>query len=157
MALDLQQTLGFLLNDVARLLRKRFEQRARHLGLTRAQWQVLAYVARHEGIHQQALAEILEIEPITLVRLIDRIEAAGLVERRQHPKDRRVRLLHLTPAAHPILEEMRKIGQATREEALAEISPADRERLTEILLSMRGNLIEVASDGGERTREASHG
>ena len=91
------------------------------------------------------------------MRLIDRIEAAGLVERRQHPKDRRVRLLHLTPAAHPILEEMRKIGQATREEALAEISPADRERLTEILLSMRANLIEVASDGGERTREASHG
>ena len=66
---QLQPTLGFLLHEVARLLRKRFERRAQHLGLTRSQWQVLARLATHEGIHQGGLAELLEIEPITLVRL----------------------------------------------------------------------------------------
>jgi MarR family transcriptional regulator, transcriptional regulator for hemolysin len=76
------RNLGFILHDAARLLRKRFEQKARGLGLTRSQWQVLAHLARHEGIHQGALAEILELEPITLVRILDRLQAAGLIERR---------------------------------------------------------------------------
>src|SRR5919205_2079152 len=92
-----QRTLGFLLHDAARLLRKRFEQNARGLGLTRSQWQVLAHLAEREGIHQGALAEILEVEPITLVRILDRLQTAGFVERRLHEKDRRVRLLYLKP------------------------------------------------------------
>src|SRR3954453_13700996 len=92
-----QPNLGFVLHDVARLLRKRFEQRVRGLGLTRSQWQVLFLLAQHEGINQVGLAEILEIEPITLLRILDRLEAAGLVERRTHAADRRVRLLYLTP------------------------------------------------------------
>ena len=94
-----QQTLGFILNDTARLLRKRFEQRARHLGLTRAQWQVLSYLARNEGIQQSALAEILEVEPITLGRILDRLEAAGLIQRRRHAADRRIWRLHLAAAS----------------------------------------------------------
>src|SRR3954454_4151999 len=114
-----QRTLGFILHDVARLLRKRFEQKARDLGLTRAQWQVLTPLALNEGIHQGALAEILELEPITLVRILDRLQAAGLVERRPHATDRRLRLLHLTAKARPMLEEMRRIGAVTREEALS--------------------------------------
>jgi MarR family transcriptional regulator for hemolysin len=81
-------TLGFLLHDVARLLRKRFEQRAKSHGLTRSQWQALAYLSKNEGIHQSGLAEILEIEPITLVRILDRLAERGLVERRPHPTDR---------------------------------------------------------------------
>ena len=112
-----QQTLGFILNDTARLLRKRFEQRARHLGLTRAQWQAIAYLARNEGIQQSALAEILEIEPITLGRTLDRLEAADLIERRRHVADRRVWLLHLKPKAHALMEDMFGIGDATRAEA----------------------------------------
>src|SRR3954451_7591706 len=111
-------TTGFLLHDVARLLRKRFEQRSRDYGLTRSQWQVLAYLATNEGIHQGALADLLDIEPITLVRLLDRMEERGLVERRRHPSDRRLRLLHLTEAAHPLLKILWETGQATREEAL---------------------------------------
>src|ERR1700742_335619 len=107
-------TIGFLLHDVARLLRKRFEQRAKGLGLTRSQWQPLAYLANNEGIHQAGLADILEIEPITLVRILDKLEARGLVERRQHAADRRIWLLFLTPAAHPILATIRGIGEATR-------------------------------------------
>src|SRR5690349_2775122 len=110
---NLDRNWGFLLHDAARLLRKRFDQRARGLGLTRAQWQVLAHVNRQEGLNQTALAEILEIEPITLVRLLDRLEAAGLIERRVHPRDRRVRLLYVTEKARPVLAEMQALGAAT--------------------------------------------
>ncbi|MFC3001433.1 MarR family winged helix-turn-helix transcriptional regulator [Falsiroseomonas tokyonensis] len=79
------RNLGFLLHDTARMLRKGFEQNARHLGLTRAQWQVMATLARNEGLYQGALAELLELEPITLVRILDRLQANGLIERRLNP------------------------------------------------------------------------
>ena len=138
---EVDRHLGFLLHDVARLLRKRFDQKARGLGLTRAQWQVLAQLARNEGIHQGALADILEVEPITLARLLDRMEASGLVERRLHPKDRRVRLLYLTDKGRPLLAEMRLLGAETREEALQGVDGDDRERLIDLLLTMKKNLI----------------
>jgi DNA-binding MarR family transcriptional regulator len=96
--------ISFVLHDVARLLRKRFEQRSRTSGLTRAQWQVLAYLSLHEGIHQNKLAELIEIKPITLARLLDKMEARGFIERRPNPADRRAWLLYLTPEAHPLLE-----------------------------------------------------
>lgn len=150
------RTLGFLLHDVARLLRKRFEQNARGLGLTRAQWQVLAHLAQNEGIQQGALAEILELEPISLVRILDRLEAAGLVERRAHPKDRRIWLLHLKPGAHPLLGRIREIGAETRAEALAGVKEPDRERLIEILSMMKSNLV-AASSAANSERRASHG
>jgi MarR family transcriptional regulator for hemolysin len=136
-------TLGFLLHDVARLLKKRFEQHARGSGLTRSQWQVLAYLARNEGISQSALAELLEVEPITLARIADKLEALGLVERRPHPSDRRVWLLHLTRAAHPKLEQVRKLGDITRSEALAGISEADRAHLLKTLQVVKANLTEA--------------
>jgi MarR family transcriptional regulator for hemolysin len=136
-------TLGFLLHDVARLLKKRFEQHARGSGLTRSQWQVLAYLARNEGISQSALAELLEVEPITLARIADKLEALGLVERRPHPSDRRVWLLHLTRAARPKLEQVRKLGDITRSEALAGISEADRTHLLKTLQVVKANLTEA--------------
>jgi MarR family transcriptional regulator for hemolysin len=151
-----ERTLGFLLHDVARLLRKRFEQNARDLGLTRAQWQVLAHLARNEGIHQGGLADILELEPISLGRILDRLQAAGLVERRPHPKDRRAWLLFLRPKAHPVLEKMRAIGAATRAEALAGVPEAEREQLIHILTAMKENLI-AASANGSGERIARHG
>ena len=153
----LAHTLGFLLHDAARLLRKRFDQKAKGLGLTRAQWQVLAHVARNEGLHQGALAEILELEPITLVRLIDRLEAAGMVERRAHATDRRLKLLHLTDKARPVLETMRALGATVREEALAGLAPALRGQLTAALLAMRANLTRVAVDEEPPAAEARHG
>jgi DNA-binding MarR family transcriptional regulator len=136
------RTFGFLLHDVARLLRKRFEQKAKSLGLTRSQWQVLAHLARHEGIGQSALAEILEIEPITLGRLLDRLEAAALVERRAHPHDRRAWQLFLADKAHPILEQVWEIAGATRDEAMVGLPPLERERLINLLLQVRANLSE---------------
>src|SRR5215467_10405364 len=134
-------TFGFLLHDVARLLRKRFERRAKGLGLTRSQWQTLAYLSNNEGIHQAGLADILEIEPITLVRILDRLAERGLIERRQHPTDRRTWLLFLKDAARPLLEDMQRIGEATRAEALSGVPEADRERLFQTLTQMKTNLM----------------
>jgi len=147
--------LSFLLHDTARLLRKRFEQNARDLGLTRAQYQALAYLSRQEGIHQGGLAEMLDIEPITLVRILDKLEARDLIERRAHPTDRRIRLLYLTPKAHPILASIREIGSLTRTEAFAGIPQAELERLERILTTMKANLLDALSRPpvGEQTLE----
>ena len=146
------RTLGFVLGDVARLLRKRFEQRARAaaLGLTRAQSSVLAYLARQEGINQAALAHILEIEPITLVRLLDRLQSVGLVERRADPKDRRAYLLYLTAAAYPLLDRIFALAAEVREESLAGIPEPDRQRLLDVLIAMKGNLLDRAAEGEVR-------
>ena len=152
------RTLGFVLNDVARLLRKRFEQRARAdaLGLTRAQASVLAYLARQEGLNQAALAQILDVEPITLARLLDRLQAAELIERRPDPKDRRAHLLYLTEAAYPLLDRIFALAAEVREDAMLGVSEADRALLLDLLLRMKGNLLaraveaekaEVLADG----------
>src|ERR1700758_3499424 len=95
-----------VLHDVARLLRTRFDQRARVYGMTRAQWIILARLERQPGISQNEMAAICEVEPITVGRLVDRLEARGMVERRADPSDRRIRRLHLLPAARPLLEEL---------------------------------------------------
>jgi DNA-binding MarR family transcriptional regulator len=137
-------TLGFLLHDVARLLKKRFEQNSRGSGLTRSQWQVLAYLARSEGINQTGLAELLEIEPVTLGRIVDKLETMGLIERLPHPTDRRAWILHSTQAARPKLEQVRKLGDITRSEALAGVSEADRQRLLKTLQTLKDNLIRAA-------------
>ena len=139
--MDQTPTLGFLLHDVARLLRKRFEQRAKNLGLTRSQWQTLAYLAGNEGIHQAGLAEILEIEPITLVRILDKLAERGLIERRQHPSDRRIWLLYLREEARPLLTQMRGLGDVTRGEALKDVSNEERDRLFDTLTLMKSNLL----------------
>jgi len=138
-------TLGFVLHEVARLLKRRFEQKAKELGLTRAQWQTLAYLNVHEGIHQGKLADILEIESITLVRILDKLEARGLIERRQHPTDRRMWQLYLRDEARPLIAEMQKIGDATRGEALAGVTDADRELLLQTLKTMKRNLAEACT------------
>lgn len=136
------QTIGVLLHDVARLMRKRFEQRARPLGLTRSQWQTTVLLSKNEGIHQKALAEIQEIEPITLMRLIDKLAERGLVERRKHETDRRIWMLYLTEPARGLLEGIRELGEETRNEALEGIADADRARLFELLETMKSNLVE---------------
>jgi MarR family transcriptional regulator, transcriptional regulator for hemolysin len=142
MAALLPPTLSFLLHDVARLLRKRFEQRAKQLNLTRSQWQTMAYLAQNEGIHQGGLAEILEIEPITLVPILDKLEERGLVERRRHPKDRRLWLLFLRDEARPLLTKMREIGDLARGDAFIGVSETERDRLLQTLTKMKTNLIE---------------
>ena len=150
------RTLGFVLNDVARLLRKEFEQRARAgaLGLTRAQASVLAYLARQEGINQASLAQILEVEPITLARLLDRLQAASLIERRPDPKDRRAHLLYLTEAAYPLLDRIFALAAEVREDALAGVPEADRDRLLDALLAIKANLLRRGTEA-EPAREVA--
>ena len=150
-----QPTLGFVLHEVARLLKRRFEQKAKELGLTRAQWQTLAYLNVHEGIHQGKLADILEIESITLVRILDKLEARGLIERRQHPTDRRMWQLYLREDARPLIAAMQKIGDATRAEALAGVTDADRELLLQTLKTMKRNLAEACTQPVEE-QELDH-
>ncbi|TCU32225.1 MarR family winged helix-turn-helix transcriptional regulator [Rhizobium azibense] len=148
-------TLCFVLHDVARLVRKRFEQHAKCLGLTRSQWQTLAYLEKNEGIHQGGLAEILEVEPITLVGILDRLAERGLVER-QHPADRRVWLLYMRDEALPLLAQMRVVGQATRGEALDGVCTEQREQLFQILSLMKTNLVQACRTPAARN-EQSHG
>lgn len=148
--------IGFVLHDVARLMRKRFEQHSRHAALTRSQWHVLAMLSKHEGIYQKGLADLLEIESITLVRLLDKMQARGLVERRPHPTDRRITQLFLTAEAIPLLEVMRNFGDKTRSEAMADFSYEDQEQLHSLLSRMREHLIAACDEPVVPDLEVSH-
>ena len=117
----LDRNLGFLLHDVARLMRKRFEQNARELGLTRSQCSVLAHLARHDGIQQGALAEILEVEPITLTRLVDRLEEMGLVAAR-HPEHGNGRISEVTPKGAALITEVLPLWRQAQADMKAELS-----------------------------------
>jgi DNA-binding MarR family transcriptional regulator len=134
------RSFGFLLMDAARLLRKRFEQEARHLGMTSAQLQIIGRLLVQEGISQARLATLLDMEPITVCRHVDRMEAAGLVERKPDPEDRRVRLLHVTEKGRALLPHMRAVAQKVLEEA-QEGLPADaRATVLDALEQIVGNL-----------------
>ena len=154
---DHSPTLGFLLHDVARLLKRRFEQNARGTGLTRSQWQVLALLAQNEGIHQGKLAELLDIEAITLGRIVDKLETQGLIERRPHPSDRRIWLLHLTEAAQPKLTQLRQLGEITRGEALAGTTEPDRACLLKTLRILKANLTDPCDSPVAEQKRANHG
>jgi MarR family transcriptional regulator for hemolysin len=143
---NLERSLGFLLNDVARLMRKRFDERARNLGLTRAQWRVLGHLRRYEGIKQGSLAEILEVENVTLGRHIDRLEEDGWVERRRDPADRRVWRLHLADKSRPIIDRLSNLSTEVREHAMSGLSASERDTLIDTLLSMKGNLMNMTGD-----------
>jgi DNA-binding MarR family transcriptional regulator len=148
------QTFGFLLSDTARLLRRRFDERARAHGATRAQWKALLGISLNEGINQGGLAERLEVEPITLCRMVDRMEEAGLVERRRDPADRRAWQLYLTDRAGPIIEELRVTGEDLTAQALRGFSPTQIDELSAALERIRDNLTQP-EPGSEK--EAAHG
>jgi DNA-binding MarR family transcriptional regulator len=153
-----ERSMGFLLHDVARLMRKRFEQHARSqtLALTRSQASVLGHLARQEGINQVTLAQLMELEPITLVRLLDRLQDAGLIERRADPQDRRARVLYLTPQARPLLDRVGALARDVYDEALAGLSKPERERLVDTLVAMKANLTDRMIVSPENPVEASH-
>jgi MarR family transcriptional regulator, transcriptional regulator for hemolysin len=137
------RTFGFLVHDVSRLVKRRFDRRARQTGLpiTRRQAAVVLYVARHEGVSQAEVANWLDIEPIALVRMLDKLHDEGLVERRAHPTDRRVRTLWLAPGAPPVVERILDINQAIREEAFAGAAPGTRDALIDALAGVKENLM----------------
>lgn len=136
----MDENLGTMMAQVSRLMRRDFDAKARTIGVTRPQWQVMTLLNRHQGINQGGLAEILEVEPITMGRMIDRLQEAGLVERRADPADRRAWRLFLTDKADVLLEQLRPMANETIEEALEGIGPAQREELMSRLRKIRDNL-----------------
>jgi DNA-binding MarR family transcriptional regulator len=133
-------TLGFLVGDVSRLMRRAFDVRARTIGVTRTQWRMLTTLSRHEGANQGRLADLLDVEAITLCRMVDRLSEAGLVERRADPTDRRAWRIYLTDRARPILDELRSLGDGLIEETLEGVSAAERDTLMSLLERIRTNL-----------------
>ncbi len=137
---DFQRDLLFLLHDVGRLLRVDADKRARAEGMTRAQWGILLWLERQPGLSQKELAELLEVEPISVARVVDRLEARGMVERRPDPKDRRIWRLHLCPPAVPALREVHRQRAAMTRRLTQGINPAALEAMTEVLIAMKTTL-----------------
>jgi len=133
------ETLPFEIGETAHALRKAFDRRAFGLGVTRAQWKVLFRLERRPGLRQIELADMLDIEPITLSRIVDRLEEAGLVERQPDPADRRAWRLHVTAAAQPLIEKLRVIADEMIAEAFAGIDPKDIETTRQVLARAREN------------------
>lgn len=135
-----EREIGFALHDVARMLRTFADQRARELHMTRAQWAVLVKLQRCEGVKQAELAESLDLAPITLARLIDKLTASGLVERRHDAADRRANRLYLTDKAGPTLERLGSLGEELMGRALAGLTHETLSTLRQGLERIRCNL-----------------
>ena len=135
-----QDSLGFLVSDVSRLMRRAFEKQIEGSSLTLAQARALVYVSRNEGIRQVDLADLLEVQPMTLARLIDQLHAAGLVERRADPADRRAHRIHLTRAATPHLAAIEQAVVAVRKDAVRDVGRDDLATVLAALQTIRDNL-----------------
>jgi MarR family transcriptional regulator for hemolysin len=133
------ETLPFEIAETAHVLRKAFDRRAVGMGVTRAQWKVLFRLTRQPGLRQVELADMLDVEAITLSRIIDRLEEAGLVERKADPADRRAWRLHVTATAQPLVEKLRRVADDMIADAFAGIDPKDIETVREVLARVREN------------------
>jgi MarR family transcriptional regulator, transcriptional regulator for hemolysin len=138
---ETQDVFGFLIHDVARLLRKNFNRRVHSLGMTQEQCRVILHLSRNEGIQQVDLAELLEIKPITLARLLDKLQENDLIERRRNPDDRRAFRLYLTRNARTVLKDILTIGAGTRADAIRDIATSDLEKLFSVLSRLKANLL----------------
>jgi MarR family transcriptional regulator for hemolysin len=141
------RNFGFLVHDVARLMRTAYDRRTRTLGLTRSQWWVLNHLYFNEGISQSELADLLDIEKPSLGRLLDRLAAKGWLERRRDPDDRRIRRVYLTGEVQEIMRSLRVLAADLRAEALDGLGEAERKRLLEMLLVVKGNLLRMNANG----------
>lgn len=158
----------FYLHEVAHLLRLAVDKKARIYGMTRAQWLILLRLHRQPGMSQKELAELLEVEPITVARLIDRLEARGMVERRADPFDRRVWRLHLLPAAEPLITRIEREREEISAMVRRDVSEEDLARFTAVLATMKATLCgelrcgrrnegETAEESGEARAARSGG
>lgn len=136
----MKASIGFLMNDTARLFRKALDARATQTGVTGLQWRLLAWVSRNPGASQGFLADRLEVEPITVSRMVDRLVEAGHIERQADPADRRAWKIYLTDGATPIVSDLRAMADALVEQALAGLSPTERADLERLVLHVRENL-----------------
>jgi DNA-binding MarR family transcriptional regulator len=142
-------SFGYLLNDVTLLFRKHFDRRAVTFGLTRAQWRALKWLHRRPGMRQNELAEQLDMEPIAVGRVIDRLQAAGFVERRPDPKDRRAWRLHDTEQARSVIDDMEDISRGLRRDATQGIAYDDLEKMLAVLERIKDNLQALDEPAGE--------
>lgn len=136
----MDENLFSKIGDVSRLARRAFDARARQIGVTRPQWQVLVTLRRHEGVNQGGLAELLDVEPISVCRMVDRLQEADLVERRPDPADRRSWKLYLTPKAADLLAQLRPLAEGLEEQALSGLSLDEQAQLRAMLDQIRQNL-----------------
>jgi MarR family transcriptional regulator for hemolysin len=137
---SINEGIGFVVHDVARMMRWQFDRRASSLKLTRSQWSVLAHLLRTEGIQQKELAEQMDITAITLTGLLDRMEREGWVERRADPGDRRAKRIYLTEKVAPVTKELRSLAREVRKTALQGLSEAEQQQLMSLLVKVRSNL-----------------
>jgi DNA-binding MarR family transcriptional regulator len=142
-----ERNFGFLVHDVARLMRVAYDRRARALGLTRSQWWVLNHLYFNQGITQSALADVLDIEKPTLGRLLDRLEAKGWVERRADPSDRRAKRIWLTGEVQDLMRALREIAGGLRLDAFDGVGERERRQLLDTLLLIKGNLLRINANG----------
>lgn len=145
---DLSRNFGFILNDVARLMRTTFDRRVKALGLTRSQWWVLNHLFRNDGATQSELAEILDVKKATLGRLLDRMEQKGWIRREGHAGDRRAKRVFLTSEVEPAIKAMRAAAADLRREALSGLAGGQQEQFVDVLLAIKANLARLESGGG---------
>ncbi|HWI76365.1 MAG TPA: MarR family transcriptional regulator [Sphingomicrobium sp.] len=147
------EDLLFEINETARAIRRLFDQRVSTMGVTRSQWRVLARLKREPNLRQVELAERLDMEPITLCRIVDRLEEAGLVERKTDPSDRRAWLLELTSKADPVVKQLRGVARGIAEEAMDGIKNGDLRELQDQLAAIRSNIARSVEQRGKAVRE----
>jgi len=147
-------SFGYLLNDVTLLIRKHFDRRAVKFGLTRAQWRATKMLYHREGMRQTELAESLEMEPIAVGRVIDRLQAAGFVERRPDPKDRRAWRLYVTDQARGVIADMELIARGVRKDAAKGIPVSELEQALGVLNRMKENLQALDTGAAEEEGQA---
>lgn len=143
MKTNLDDTFSFAIHDVARLLRWSFDRQSQDLGLTRAQWSVLAHLYRGDGLQQKSLARIMDIAPITLARQLDRLEAGDWIQRRDDPSDRRAKMVYLTAKAVPMIARLADLAELVRGQALKGVSAEEEAQFISILSRIRENLSEA--------------
>ena len=151
----MDRNFGFLLHDVARLMRTVFDRRGKELGLTRSQWWVLTMLYAKEGVTQSELADFMELEKATLGRLLDRLEEKGWVERRTDVLDRRVNRLYLTDKVQEVMRALRKTAADVRNDALGDMGDSERERFVDTLLKIKTNLLTLDDARPDLTERAA--
>lgn len=148
-------TIGYLIADLSRLYGRVFDRRAAHLGLTRVQWRALKRIHQAEGISQTALADLMDMEPIAVGRVIDRLQKAGFVERRSDPDDRRVWRLHLSSQSTQVMEAIEQVSVGVREDSIAGVDPGELQTALKVLSQIRETLSQLdrASRGESSLRK----
>ena len=144
---NVERNFGFLVHDIARLMRTSYDRRVRRFGLTRSQWWVITNLYRNDGMTQSELAETLDIERASLGRLLDRLEANGWVHREPCHRDRRAKRIRLADEAGPVMREMRAIAAGLRRDAMSGFTADQQEAFVDVLLAIKSNLLALNGQG----------